>query len=526
MMFFLRLCILVLVKCVLSQYNERYRPQLHFSPPKNWMNDPNGLVKYNGIYHLFYQCNPYEPIFGPIHWCHAASTDLVHWCNLPIAIYPNELGLIFSGSAVVDKRNVTGFRGTNQQCQTLVAFFTQHFHNKTVPQLQQQSLAYSDDGGLKWNMYPGNPIIANPGIMDFRDPKVISYGDSYVMAIAAHDRVIFYGSKDLVSDWKYLSSFGENDGSHGGIWECPDLFELELNNTKFWVLIVSTNPGGPNGGSGTQYFIGNFDGQKFTNYNKRDVVLWLDWGPDNYAGNTWTDAGNIRHRKFIAWMSNWLYAVKLPTSPWRGQMTFVRNVALASVDNRIYVTSTPIPEIEELYCSPHKTFSNIPISCKKLIPVILGLGYNMYDVNITFDISKFDGKFDVCLSNANERMCISYLKQLNEFRIDRSKATVYNLTAANFTSLAKAKRISTSNMMQWRLIVDVSSVELFADGGLTSMTALFFPKKPLDIISVKMDTNSIVCSSKLIIKSATVQPLNSIWKSGANNCNPSLLGCK
>lgn len=248
-------------------YNEQHRPQFHFSPEANWMNDPNGMVYYEGEYHLFYQYYPEGIVWGPMHWGHAISTDLIHWEHLPIALYPDEHGLIFSGSAVIDWNNTSGFGKDDQPA--MVAIYSYHDLAKEQAGLeddfQTQGIAYSIDKGRTWTKYKGNPVLGNPGIRDFRDPKVIWHEDSqqWVMALAVLDHLMIYGSPNL-KEWSLLSEFGKDLGSHDGVWECPDLFPLKDETGKeHWVLILNMNPGNPNGGSGTQYFIGDFDGKEF-----------------------------------------------------------------------------------------------------------------------------------------------------------------------------------------------------------------------------------------------------------------------
>ncbi|MEL7425662.1 MAG: glycoside hydrolase family 32 protein [Bacteroidota bacterium] len=249
-------------------YQEQHRPQLHFSPDSMWMNDPNGMVFFDGEYHLFYQYYPDSTVWGPMHWGHAVSTDLMHWEHLPIALYPDSLGYIFSGSAVVDWNNTSGLGKGNSP--PLIAIFTHHDPvgaDAGDDDFQYQSIAYSIDKGRTWTKYDGNPVIPNPGIRDFRDPKVIWDDDSaqWVMVFAAYDHVKLYGSSNLI-DWMHLSDFGREWGTHGGVWECPELFPITVEGTthKKWVLLSSINPGSPNGGSGTQYFVGHFDGKDFT----------------------------------------------------------------------------------------------------------------------------------------------------------------------------------------------------------------------------------------------------------------------
>ncbi len=247
-------------------YTEKHRPQYHFSPEANWMNDPNGMVFYEDEYHLFYQYYPDSTVWGPMHWGHAVTTDLVHWEHLPIALYPDEHGLIFSGSAVVDWQNTSGF-GDGQK-PPLVAIFSYHSMEKERAgddDFQTQGIAYSHDNGRSWTKYEGNPVIDNPGVRDFRDPKVIWHEETetWIMAVAALDHLKFYGSPNL-KEWQLLSEFGKTIGSHDGVWECPDLFPIIADNGKtYWVLIENMNPGNPNGGSGTQYFVGQFNGKEF-----------------------------------------------------------------------------------------------------------------------------------------------------------------------------------------------------------------------------------------------------------------------
>ena len=291
-------------------YQEKYRPQFHFSPEKGWMNDPNGLVYFAGEYHLFYQYYPDSTVWGPMHWGHAVSKDLIRWKHLPVALYPDSLGYIFSGSAVADTSNTSGL-GTKIN-PPLVAIFT--YHNPESEKsgsntFENQGIAFSIDKGRTWTKYHNNPVLKNPGIKDFRDPRVIWHEQTgkWIMILAAHDRVMIYSSPDLKS-WSFESQFGEKAGAHGGVWECPDLFPLKISGQHQikWVMLVSINPGGPNGGSATQYFTGEFDGHNFVPDNTDEK--WIDWGPDNYAGSTWSEIPLTDGRRiFLGWMSNWQY---------------------------------------------------------------------------------------------------------------------------------------------------------------------------------------------------------------------------
>ncbi|HZZ76075.1 MAG TPA: glycoside hydrolase family 32 protein, partial [Puia sp.] len=261
-------------------YNEPYRPQVHFSPVTSWMNDPNGLVFFDNTYHLFFQYFPDSTVWGPMHWGHAVSKDLLHWKQVGIALYPDSLGYIFSGSVVIDSSNTTGF-GTKTK-KPMVAIFTQHDpvgEKAGTRFFQNQSIAYSLDNGMHWQKYTGNPVIKTPGIKDFRDPKVRWYAEQkkWILVLAAGDHVMFYSSKNL-KDWKQESEFGLGRGAHGGVWECPDLIPFNVDGKKIWLLIVSINPGAPQGGSGTQYFTGDFDGHQFISNDT--LTRWMDYGAD------------------------------------------------------------------------------------------------------------------------------------------------------------------------------------------------------------------------------------------------------
>jgi beta-fructofuranosidase/levanase/fructan beta-fructosidase len=253
---------------VSENFTEKHRPQYHFTPPSQWMNDPNGMVYYEGEYHLFYQYYPDSNVWGPMHWGHAISKDMISWEHLPIALYPDDLGYIFSGSAVVDWKNTSGL-GTEEN-PPLIAIFTYHdpkgWESGAID-FQTQGMAFSLDKGRTWTKYENNPVLPNPGIADFRDPKVTWHEPSqkWIMTLAVWDHVSFYSSPNLI-DWEKESDFGLEWGSHAGVWECPDLFEMRVEGSeeKRWVLLVSINPGGPQGGSATQYFIGDFDGTFFT----------------------------------------------------------------------------------------------------------------------------------------------------------------------------------------------------------------------------------------------------------------------
>ena len=314
--------------------NEKFRPVYHFTPPYGWMNDPNGMVYKDGTYHLFYQYNPYGSMWGNMHWGHATSQDLTNWKHQPVAIAPDALGAIFSGSCVVDKNNTAGF-GKD----AIVALYT------SAGDRQTQSLAYSLDNGKSFIKYEGNPILSSPK-PDFRDPKVIWHEPTkkWIMILAVGQEMQFFSSGNL-KEWVYESSFGEGQGAHGGVWECPDLIELPIDGTdnKKWVLLCNLNPGGPFGGSATQYFVGSFDGKSFINQSP-NLTKWMDWGKDHYATVTWSNAPDNRYIA-IAWMSNWQYANDVPTKQFRSANSVPRDLSLYVQDGECYLKNQPSQEL-------------------------------------------------------------------------------------------------------------------------------------------------------------------------------------
>ncbi|HEX2683438.1 MAG TPA: glycoside hydrolase family 32 protein [Ferruginibacter sp.] len=468
---------------------EPHRPQIHFSPQAHWMNDPNGLLFYNNVYHLFYQYYPDSTVWGPMHWGHATSTDMVHWQHQPIALYPDSLGYIFSGSAVADVNNTSGLGKDGKT--PLVAIFTHHDPEgeKTGKvNYQNQSLAYSLDDGKTWTKYPGNPVLKNPGIKDFRDPKVSWYeaGKKWLMTLATQDRITFFSSPNL-KDWTKESEFGQNIGAHGGVWECPDLFPMNYHNEKVWVLLVSINPGGPNAGSATQYFTGKFDGKTFTPYDT--TVRWIDYGPDDYAGVTWSNTGD--RRIFLGWMSNWLYGTSVPTEKWRSAMTVPRDLSLEKIDGKYFLMSRPVPELNSITENPvskeNITTNNLDLTTitgKLAGPAKLELKLN--------ELSNFT----ITLANDSaQKLVIGYDKASNNYYIDRTGAGNVNFKEG-FAAKHTAPRILKTPNTSITLILDVASVELFADDGLTVMTEIFFPGKPFTDISIQSPEKLNIVSLK------------------------------
>jgi fructan beta-fructosidase len=486
---------------------EAHRPQFHFTPAAGWMNDPNGMVYHQGEYHLFYQHYPDSTVWGPMHWGHAVSKDLVNWQHLPIALFPDSLGTIFSGSAVVDHQNTSGL-GTKDN-PPLVAIFTYHHaagEKAGRSDYQTQGIAYSLDKGRTWTKYPGNPVLKNPGIKDFRDPKVSWYekGQKWIMTLAVKDHIGFYSSKNLI-DWTQESDFGADIGAHGGVWECPDLFRLPVAGSKEekWVLIVNINPGAPNGGSGTQYFVGQFDGNKFvldTAFKnqlsgqsaapgsvKKGEGIWLDYGKDNYAGVTWSDVPAADGRRlFIGWMSNWQYANVVPTQKWRSALTVARSLSLENTPSGLRLVSAPVKELQGLYGATHQLEAQT-VSDALLLSEKLPSKTPTFELNLDLETRDAAGGFAVELSNSkNQSILIGYDASRKQYYIDRTKAGPGDFSK-DFAGIHYAPRIAGTPAFSLKLLVDVASVELFADGGKTVMTEIFFPEEKFTQIKLIAD---------------------------------------
>ena len=457
-----------------SSNREKWRPAIHHTPAYGWMNDPNGMFYKDGVYHLYYQHNPYGSTWGNMHWGHSTSTDLIHWKNEPIAIAPDAWGTIFSGSCVVDKDNTAGF-GEG----AVVALYTSA---KPTPwgDAQSQSIAYSTDGGYTFTKYEGNPVLTSEA-RDFRDPKVFWYapGKHWVMMLAVGQEMKIFSSSNL-KEWEEESSFGLRQGAHGGVWECPDLVELPVEGTdmKKWVLICNINPGGPFGGSATQYFVGSFDGKKFVNESPT-MTKWMDWGKDNYATVTWS---NVEGRTLaIGWMSNWQYQNVLPVSQFRGANTAVRELSLYVEDGDTWLKSSPVREIEQ----NRKPFLHkdrlqaagedvtVSLAEKRKMP-------DAYEICITVK-SVRDGLTGFCLSNADgEKTDFWFDPEKSQFIMDRTCSGKADFSV-DFPAVTVAP-CQQGNSVELRIIVDRSSIEVFGNGGKFVMTNVVFPEKPYDTI--------------------------------------------
>ena len=478
-------------------YKEPYRGQVHFSPKAHWMNDPNGMVYMDGVYHLFYQYYPDSTVWGPMHWGHATSQDLVHWEHQPIALYPDSLGYIFSGSAVVDHYNTSGFG--KDGIAPMVAIFTYHDpvgEKKGTSDFQRQGIAYSQDKGKTWIKYAGNPVLKNPGIRAFRDPKVFWYapGKKWIMTLATLDCVSFYSSIDL-KEWKEESSFGKTAGVHGGVWECPDLFPLEYQGKQVWVLLVNLNPGGPNGGSATQYFIGQFDGHTFT--ATQEAAQWADYGPDEYAGVTFSNTGS--QKILMGWMTNWQYAQVVPTVKWRSALTIPRELGLEKVGDRLYLVSNPVKELGQL------VEKRIEVGEVKadLIQLTNQAGGLRKPLMIHFQ-SLANTTFTLRFSNdKGDQLLAGYDSISNNYFINRTHSGIVDFHQA-FAKLLTAPRISRASESPITLLVDESSIELFADSGLTLMTATFFPQERYNDLQLTIEKGKS-------LHHLVIEQLKSIW---------------
>ena len=455
----------------LTNSEKKYRPTYHFSPEWGWMNDPNGMVYKDGEWHLFYQFNPYGSFWGNMHWGHAVSKDLVNWENLGIAIAPDALGAIFSGSAVVDKDNTAGF-GKD----ALIAMYTSDGDNQT------QSIAYSLDNGRTFTKYAGNPVIMAADTPDFRDPKIFWHEESrqWKVILAAGQEVQFYSSDNL-KDWTYDSSFGLSYGNHNGVWECPDLVRLPFEGKEKWVLILNINPGGPFGGSATQYFVGSYDGKAFKCDDLPTVTRWMDYGKDHYATVTWSNAPEGR-TVAIAWMSNWQYANSVPTRQFRSSNSVPRDLSLVKKGKEVILKSTPSKEVEALRGnSVQFGLTTAPVE-------LFDNARKAYELVIRFTLSKKDGATFVLSNESGEQVVLSYDAAVQTFSMDRRGSG--NVKFSKSFAAVTTAPTRVGGKMELRLLVDSASIEAFGED--FSMTNLVFPSSPYNTIKMYGNTKADV----------------------------------
>lgn len=505
---------------VIQRYSEQYRPQFHFSPDSMWMNDPNGMVYYEGEYHLFYQYHPHSNVWGPMHWGHAVSPDLIHWEHLPVALYPDSLGTIFSGSAVIDWNNRSGLGSSDNP--PMVAIFTHHNPRKEkegCSRFQYQSIAFSLDKGRSWTKYPGNPVLPNPGIRDFRDPKVSWYekGQKWIMVFAAHDRIMFYSSPDLIQ-WNKESEFTADRAPDEGVWECPDFFPLSYGEKELWVLLVSIGGGGPNGGSGTKYYIGDFNGSRFTCTDPSCPARWVDFGKDNYAGVSWSDVPEEDGRRiFLGWMSNWQYAQNVPTERWRSAMTLPRELRLDQDEQGYLLRSIPVVETKKL----RKDLINLEPGqvvdrFREHAGPVIEEGYPLYEIDLTFmydpnvtdeSVLKEGIEFGIILeSTLHETVVLGYNTKTQNFHMDRHPNSGKSDFSVHFPGvhLAPYKALNQGEI-RLHAFVDLSSIEVFVDRGALVMTELAFPESGFDKILLYASHESVM------LKRGEIYSLNRIW---------------
>ena len=429
---------------------ERFRPAYHHTPKYGWMNDPNGMFYKDGEWHLCYQYNPYGSRWGNISWGHSVSKDLIHWETLPTAIEPDGLGGIWSGSAVVDKNNTAGYGAG-----TIVAYYT------SGAEAQTQSMAYSTDGGRTFKKYEKNPVIVSD-VPDFRDPKVFWYEGTnrWIMIVTIGPEYQFYSSPNL-KDWTMESTFGREYGHHGGVWECPELIRLPVRGTgqQKWMVICNLNTGGPFGGSATQYFVGQFDGHKFTCESKPSVTKWMDYGKDHYATVTFDNAPEGR-RVAMAWMSNWQYAGGVPTKQFRSANSIPRDLDLFVDGDETYCGVTPSKEMLALRGNKVK---NPTDACELVVDV--------------------KGSMELTLSNTKgEQVVMKYDARQQTFSMDRTKSGDTSFSD-EFAMLTAAP--THGDLKQLRIFIDHSSIEAFASDGKMVMTNLVFPSEPYNTVEIK-----------------------------------------
>ena len=469
-----------------SSNRETYRPVYHHTPMYGWMNDPNGMFYKDGVYHLYFQYNPYGSMWGNMTWGHSTSTDLTHWTYEGTAIVPDAWGAIFSGSCVVDKDNTAGFgKGA------VVAFYTSA---KSTPwgDIQSQSMAYSLDNGKTFIKYEHNPILTSTE-RDFRDPKVFWYapGKHWVMMLAVGQEMQIYSSGNL-KEWKKESSFGAMQGAHGGVWECPDLVEVAVEGSKEkkWVLICNLNPGGPFGGSAAQYFVGSFDGKKFVNESPTQTK-WLDWGKDNYATVTWSNAPAGRCIA-LGWMSNWQYANSVPTTQYRSANTLARDLTLYRVGGELYLKSKPSPEIKKARAE-EKKIPTFEVKGNYEVASLLADNKGAYEIEMAIE-NKGTSKIDFSLMNEKgEKVAMYYDVVRKQFVMDRSASGIVGFSR-DFPAVTVAP-VRNTDQIHLRLFIDRSSVEAFGEEGEYVMTNLVFPAEPYNRMVFSSDKGSYIVKS-------------------------------
>ena len=460
-----------------ESYNEPHRPQFHFTPAKNWMNDPNGPVYYKGEYHLFYQYNPFGSDWGHMSWGHAVSRDLVHWQHLPVALAEENGIMMFSGSTVVDWHNSSGLcssLGKDSSC--LVVIYTGY-----TGTLQTQNLAYSNDNGRTWTQYSGNPVI-DLHLQDFRDPKVFWHEASHkwvmVTALSPQHKVRFFASTDL-KHWTALSDFGAA-GATGGVWECPDLFQLPVEGEPGqarWVLSVNLNPGSIAGGSGAQYFIGQFDGSTFTAENPKEQVLWADYGKDFYASTSFSDIRISDGRRiWVGWLANWAYAAKVPTYPWRGVQSIPRELKLKRFANGIRLIQQPVVELCTLR-QQHTSLQGQNVTAANRLLKSKGVGGETLEILAEIDPGSAAEVGLRVRKGFDEETIIGVDTKQSKLFVDRTRSGDVGFDEKFPGRHAGPIRLADGKSVKLHIFVDRSSVEVFGNDGETVISDGIFPAR-------------------------------------------------
>lgn len=475
---------------------EKYRPAYHHTPLYGWMNDPNGMFYKDGLWHLYYQQNPYGSKWQNMTWGHASSPDLIHWTHHPAAIEPDGLGSIFSGSCAIDSTDTTG-HGTG----TVMAMYT------SAGASQVQSLAWSTDGGMTFKKYAANPVITLDS--EARDPNFFWNSTTnewnLVLAHALEHEMLIFSSPDM-KKWTLQSSFGKGLGAQEGVWECPDLFQLPVDGTDQtkWVLLCNLNPGGPFGGSGIQYFTGDFDGHEFTpdkDANGYVATKWLDFGKDNYAMVSWSDAPQNR-RTLIGWMSNWQYAAEIPTMQFRSANTLPREIGLfKGNDGQVYASTVPSPEVDALRGKTLKNRKSIKVKSRPVSFSLPAENDGICEIDMTLN-ARDAGKMVIELKNdADERVIMTYDSQNHTFSMDRRYSGITDFSQ-DFPVITTAPTFESDGKLGIRLFIDRSSIEAFENNGHFAMTNLVFPTKPYTTMTVTSE------GAPARLENLTIYPLN------------------
>lgn len=477
---------------------EKYRPAYHHTPLYGWMNDPNGMFYKDGVWHLYYQWNPYGSKWQNMTWGHSSSRDLLHWEHHPAAIVPDGLGSVFSGSSVVDAAGTAGF-GDN----AVVSLYT----SAGVSQIQ--SLAHSEDDGMTFGIYPGNPVLTLES--EARDPNMFWDGNNknWVLTLAhpLEHEMLFFTSPDL-KEWTLQGAFGKGLGAQDGVWECPDLFKLKVDGSdeEKWVLVCNINPGGPFGGSATQYFVGDFDGKTFradTDASGNVPAKWMDYGKDHYATVSWSDAPDDR-RTLIGWMSNWQYAAEVPTMQFRSANTLPREARLfRGPDGQVYLASAPSPELLALRGKPSLSLRNIRIGSKAREFALPAANDGVCEILLDLDCTKADSAIIEISNKTGEYVELRYDPASHTLSFDRRNSGTVDFSQ-DFPAVTVAPTFESDKKISLRIFVDKSSMEVFGNDGKSVMTNLVFPTEPYSAISVSAP------GGKAKIESIKVYPIKEL----------------